>query len=86
MASLVPELDDVRGRQCSQRICLEVSLLRGLHLVEFGFGIWRRLGSSFGSGDERTLKASRKLNMSFKLLCNFTFISFLFCNRAGVMY
>jgi hypothetical protein len=32
-----------------------------------------------------TLRASRKMNRSFRLLCNFLFLSDSFCNRINVM-
>jgi len=32
-----------------------------------------------------SLKASRKMNMSFQLLCNFPFLWRVVCKRAGVM-
>jgi hypothetical protein len=55
-ASWVLELADVPRRQHTQLIRLEVSLLCGLHFVEFDSGARQRLGSGFDGGDERIVE------------------------------
>jgi hypothetical protein len=37
------------------------------------------------TGTNGSLKASRKMNMSFELLCNFPFLSDPVCKQTGVM-
>jgi hypothetical protein len=43
---------------------------------------WEAASAAVTNG---TLRASRKMNMSFRLLCNFSFLSDRVCNRVGVM-
>jgi hypothetical protein len=43
---------------------------------------WEAVSTAATNG---SLKASRKMNKSFELLCNFIFLSDLVCKQAGVI-